>query len=87
MDVHRHITTRIIMIIKKIELPQQEGCQHINIELENGDKKSYHIEDFMAEENTQPQDEVFLQLKTLYKAQNMKSREDIKNNLTNISLE
>lgn len=75
------------MKITKIELPSQTGCQHIHVELDNGEKRSYHITDFEAKENTQAGDEAFLQLKTLYKAENLKSREEIKNSFSSLTLQ
>jgi hypothetical protein len=75
------------MKITKIELPQQTGCQHINVFLDNGEIRSYHITNFEAKENTQFGDDVFLQLKTLYKSEGMKSRDDIKQSFTNLTLQ
>lgn len=77
--------------ITKIELPQQTGCQHLHVFLEdetgNTERRDYHITDFTSGELTQSNDEVYVQVKTLFRTQGLKTREEMKNSFLNLTLE
>ena len=78
--------------ITNINLPTNPGCQHINVELidDLGRKESraYHMNDFLANEITQMNDPIYLQLKTVFmmSGKNTK-RETLKTLFNNLSLE
>lgn len=55
------------VIVKSIHLPQQEGCQHIHVDIEYPDKTTdtvvYHLTDFTDEAKHDPSDELHVAIK------------------------